>query len=433
MEPARFPAEAGPEIRSRYREARRRYAALRVDAEAAIRRALAVPISIQCWQGDDVAGFEHLSDAPGGGLLATGSHPGRARNGEELRADLAFVLGLVPGARRVNIHACYSEMDGARVDRDRLTPRHFARWMRWAAQQRIALDFNPTYFGHPKAAAGMTLSHTDPAVRRFWIRHGLACRRIGEAMARTQRKPCVVNFWLPDGAKDSPADRWGPRARLKDSLDEIFFSPAGRRINRRLCLDSLEGKLFGLGSEDYVVGSFEFYLAYAVRHRLLLCLDMGHFHPTETIHDKLSALLPFLPKVLLHVSRPIRWDSDHVVLFNDDLRAVFQELVRGGALDRTCVAMDYFDASLNRPAAYVIGARATRKALLYALLEPAPLLRGLEARGRRAAKLGLLEELKTLPFGAVWDELCRRARVPAGPAWLNEAEAYEQAVLLKRN
>lgn len=415
------------EIQAAYRLARRAYAALGVNTDRAIQAALRVPVSLHCWQGDDVHGFEPKDEPRDtGGLMATGNYPGRARTGDELRADLEQVLKLSPGRHRVNLHAIYAETDGRRVDRDALQPRHFGRWIEWAGRQRIGLDFNPTYFAHPKAADGFTLSHPDRRVREFWIRHGRACRRIAAAMARALRTPCVINHWIPDGVKDSPADRWGPRARLVEALDAVLTP------RRAGCVDSVEGKLFGLGSEDYVVGSHEFYSHYALTRGVLLCLDMGHFHPTETIHDKLSALLQFHRRLLLHVSRPIRWDSDHVVIFNDELRAVFQELVRGRALDRAVVALDYFDASLNRVAAYIVGARATRKAILYALLEPVGRLQQLEARGRLAEKLALLEQLKTLPFGAVWAMLCQRAGVPADGAWMAAVANYEQAVLQRR-
>jgi len=417
-------------VREAYERAREAYAALDVDAEAAIERALAVPVSLHCWQADDVRGFEAPQAAPGGGLLATGDYPGRARSGDELRQDLEQVLALVPGVHRVNLHAIYAETGGRKVDRDALEPKHFAGWIAWARKRGIGLDFNPTFFAHPKAADGRTLSHPDAGIRRFWIAHGIACRRIGEAMARDLGTPCGVNLWIPDGSKDLPADRWGPRRRLAESLDAIYADSTG--VDRRLCLDSVESKLFGLGSEAYVVGSHEFYLAYAAARGLAVCLDLGHFHPTEAVHDKLSAILALAEGLLLHVSRPVRWDSDHVVLFDDDVRAVFQELVRGEALDRVRIALDYFDASINRVAAYVIGARAVRKAVLYALLEPTARLQALEAEGKGAGKLALMEEAKTMPFGAVWDMLCLRADVPTTGGWMPKVEAYEKDVLARR-
>ena len=428
---AKWPEADTKGILEAYELARASYGPLGVDADAAIRRALAVPISLHCWQGDDVAGLEAASAAvAGGGLLATGNYPGRARTGDEIRQDLDKVMALCGGVHRANIHAFYAETGGTRADRDQLEPGHFSRWAAWAKAKGIGLDFNPTYFSHPKAASGMTLSHADAEIRNFWIRHGIASRRIAEALAREAGSPCVNNCWIPDGAKDSPADRWAPRERLKAALDAIYAEDLG--IDRRMCVDAVEGKLFGLGSEDYVVGSQEFYSSYALSKGLVLTLDMGHFHPTETVADKLSALLAFHRRLLLHVSRPVRWDSDHVVTFNDDLRAVFQELVRGAALERVSVALDYFDASINRLAAWIIGARATRKAILAALLEPAATLKELEAAGRGAQKLALLEELKTMPFGAVWNRLCIDANVPPAGAWIDEVEAYERQVLSRR-
>jgi len=424
-------AASTPRTQDAYALARKAYAALGVDAEAAIRTALAIPISLHCWQGDDVTGFEvKPGGLDSGGIMATGNYPGRARNGDELRRDLEQVLALLPGTQRVNVHACYAETGGKVVDRDALKPEHFAKWMQWAKQKKLSLDFNPTWFAHPKASSGFTLSHPDKSIREFWVRHGIACRRIAEAMAKELGTPCTVNHWIPDGAKDQPADRWGPRQRLVASLDAIFDPKL--KVDSKLCVDYVEGKLFGIGSEDYVVGSMEFYSAYSLQRGVGLTLDMGHFHPTETIHDKLSALLQFHPRLLLHVSRAIRWDSDHVVIFNDDLRNVFHELVRGGALSRVTFALDYFDASINRIAAYVVGTRATRKAALFALLEPAAELKKLEAAGRNGQKLALMEELKGLPFGAVWDELCRRAGVPVSTAWIAEIGKYEKEVLSKR-
>ncbi len=414
-----------------YHMAREWYAAYEVDTDAAIARALEVPISLHCWQADDVQGLEtHEGNIDGGGIMATGGYPGRARNGDEIRQDLTQVLTLTPGVLRANIHAFYAETGSTPVDRDALAPEHFARWMDWAAAQKIGLDFNTTFFAHPLAADGYTLSHADPAVRDFWVAHGVACRHIAQAMAERLDSPCVLNHWIPDGAKDSPADRWSPRTRLVASYDRLLAAEHG--IDRARCVDAVESKLFGLGSEDYVVGSFEFYSAFALTRKLLLCLDMGHFHPTETIHDKLSALLQFHERLLLHVSRPLRWDSDHVVIFNDDLRAVFQEWVRGGALDRAVVAMDFFDASINRVAAYVIGARATRKALLYSLLDPVALLQACEQAGNHARKLALVEEWKTMPFDAVWHWCCLQAGTPPGAAWLSAVDAYERDVLAKR-
>lgn len=413
---------------SAFRDAAEAYAALGVDVENAINEALKIPISIHCWQGDDVAGFEvHEGGVDSGGIMATGNYPGRARNGDELRADYDQVLRLVPGVHRANLHAIYAETNGKAVARDEISVEHFQRWIGWADARDLGLDFNPTYFAHPLAASGYTLSHQDPEVRAFWIRHGIASRRIASGIAKALNQPCVNNHWIPDGAKDSPADRWSPRERLVDSYDRILAEPAPG------CEDAVESKLFGLGSEDYVVGSFEFYSSYALEKKLLFCLDMGHFHPTESIADKLSALLQFHSRVLLHTSRPIRWDSDHVVLFDDPLRAVFLELARGNAYGRATVALDFFDASINRIAAYVIGIRSTRKAILFSLLDPTAKLQAWESEGKLAHKLALMEEAKTLPFGAIWDELCRRADVPTGLNWLDDVDRYESEILSRRN
>lgn len=411
-----------------YDHAKDAYAALQLDTDRAIRRALAIPISMHCWQADDVAGFE-VKDQPlaGSGLLATGNYPGRARTPSEARQDYEQVLRLVPGTLRLNLHACYAETGGQRVERDQLQPRHFAGWIGWGKSHRLALDFNPTCFAHPLANDGFTLSHPDRAVREFWIRHVQACRRIGGAMAAAQRSPCRVNHWIPDGAKDYPADRRAYRARLRESLDAIF----ARSVPG--CVDYVESKLFGLGSEEFVVGSAEFYSSYALSRGIGYCLDMGHWHPTEEIYDKISAYLQFHRRLLLHVSRPVRWDSDHVVLFNDPLRQVFLEIQRGRAWDRVALATDYFDASINRVAAYVIGLRATRKAILYALLDPTAQLQKLERAGHHAGRLALMEEMKTMPFGAVWDELCDRAGKPRDRQWMANVEKYEREVLSRRS
>jgi L-rhamnose isomerase len=412
---------------SGYARAKDVYAELGVDTDAAIARALQVPISVHCWQADDVGGFEvHEAGLDSGGIMATGNYPGRARDAGEVRQDFDEVFRLVPGVHRANLHAIYAETDGKAVSRDALGVEHFQGWIDWAKGEGIGLDFNPTYFAHPKASSGFTLSNADDEIRDFWIRHGIASRRIASGIAEALGGECVNNHWVPDGAKDSPADRWSPRARLKAAYDEILAEPLPG------CVDAVESKLFGLGSEDYVVGSFEFYSSYALQKGVPFCLDMGHFHPTETIADKLSALMQFHDRLLLHTSRPLRWDSDHVVIFNDDLRAVFLELVRGNALDRAIVALDFFDASINRIAAYVIGIRATRKALLYALLDPTVKLQGYEAEGKFAHKLALMEEARTLPFGDVWDALCKQAEVPVGRAWLDEIDRYEASVLATR-
>ncbi len=418
-------------ISAAYRLARSAYAAVGVDTEAAIKRATSIPISLHCWQADDVRGLETPRDGlDSGGIMATGGYPGRARNGDEMRADLDQVLRLLPGRQRLNLHAFYAETGAKAVDRDRLAPEHFSRWLAWAKSRRIGLDFNPTYFAHPKAASGFTLSHADPAIRRFWINHAKACRRIAQHFAKELGKPCVLNHWVPDGAKDAPADRWGPRERLRDAYDTIF---ADKSINRKLCIDAVEGKLFGLGSEEYVVGSQEFYSSYAQSRDLVLCLDLGHYHPTESVADKVSALMQFHPRILLHTSRPVRWDSDHVVILDDAVRNLFLEIARGDAWDRVFVALDFFDASINRLAAYVIGARATRQAILTGLLDPTAKLRVAESAGRGHERLALMEQARALPWGAVWDELCQREEVPAGADWLKDVARYERAVLSKRD
>lgn len=414
--------------RSAYVEARTRYAEWGVDTDAAIRAALAVPVSMHCWQVDDVGGFE-VKEAPvgGGGLLATGHHSGRARDAGEARADFEKVLSLVPGVHRLNLHACYAETGGRRVERDELAPEHFAGWMAWGRRRGVKLDFNPTLFAHRLADDGYTLSHPDAGVRQFWIRHVVACRRIAEAMGRAQGSPCRVNHWIPDGAKDYPADRWSYRARLVQALDRALVRE--RSVSKTWCHDYVESKLFGLGSEEFVVGSSEFYSSYALSRGLGYCLDMGHWHPTEEIYDKISAYLQFHRRLLLHVSRPMRWDSDHVVLFNDALRHVFLEIQRGRAWARVALATDYFDASINRVAAYVIGLRATRKAILYALLDPTGRLQALERAGDLAARLAVMDEMKTMPFGAVWDRLCAQAGVAEGTDWISEVQRYEGDVL----
>jgi L-rhamnose isomerase len=419
-------------IEKSYAEAKAVYAEFfGIDTDAAIKKALDLPISLHCWQADDVAGFEvKPGGLAGGGIMATGNYPGRARNGNEVRQDMAKAMELIPGKTRANVHASYCETNGKFVERDQLAADHFKNWIDWAGEKGIGLDFNPTAYAHPKAQDGFTLSHADSKVREFWIRHFIACRKIAQAMAEALGTPCLVNHWIPDGAKDMPADRWSPRARLAESYDRIFSKETG--VDPKKCVDFVESKLFGIGSEEYVVGSSEFFSSYALSRKIGLCMDMGHYHPTETIHDKISAHLQFHKKLLLHVSRPIRWDSDHVVIFNDDLKNVFLEIQRGSAWNRVALALDFFDASINRIGAYVIGTRAARKGILFALLDPTAQLQKLEAEGRNAQRLGLMEECKSLPFAAVWDMLCLKAGVPAGTAWMAEMESYETKVLAKR-
>lgn len=413
-----------------YSSARDQYAALGVDTEAALSILASTPVSLHCWQGDDVGGFEKVgSKLEGGGIQATGNYPGKARTIEELRGDLDKALSLIPGKHRLNIHACYADLSAGRVDRDAYTITQFQSWVDWCKARGLGVDFNPSYFSHPLASDGLTLTHPDKAIREFWINHGIACRRIGEEIARQIGSPVVTNVWIPDGAKDMPYDRKSPRERLASSLDEIFAAPVDRKLN----IDAVESKLFGIGSESYVVGSHEFYLGYAVKNQLLYCLDAGHFHPTENLADKISSVLQFVPEILLHVSRGVRWDSDHVVLMDDPTRGIMEELVRGGFLGRTHIGLDFFDASINRIAAWVIGTRSTIKALLAALLEPAARLREAECAGDFTTRLALMEEAKTLPLGEVWHEYCRRQNVPAGSSWISEVKNYESSVLSKRN
>jgi L-rhamnose isomerase len=412
-----------------YDFARERYAALGVDTEAALTRLRQVAISLHCWQGDDVIGFENPDGELTGGIAATGNYPGKARSADELRADLDLAYSLIPGAHRLNLHSFYAETNGKQVPRNELAPEHFAAWLDWAKQGGHGLDFNPSCFSHPLSADGFTLSHSDPAVRQFWIEHCIASRKIGASFGQALGTPCVTNIWVPDGMKDTPADRLAPRERLRSALDEVLAEPIDPAHNR----DAVEAKLFGLGAESYTVGSHEFYMGYAVsRPGTLLCLDAGHFHPTEVISDKISAVLMYVDELLLHVSRGVRWDSDHVVTFTDELQAIMQELVRGDFLGRTHIGLDFFDASINRVAAWVIGTRNALRALLMALLEPSAELRSMEQAGDYTGRLALMEEAKGLPWGEVWDEFCRREDVPVGMDYLHDIRDYERTVLAAR-
>ena len=411
-----------------YSAAKEAYAALGVDTEAALRKLATIQISIHCWQGDDIGGFEGNGRELTGGIAVTGNFPGKARTPEELRADFEKTCSLVPGTHRFALHASYLEHGGKPVDRDRILPEHFTGWVEWARGMGIGLDFNPTYFSHPKSSDGFTLAHADKGIRDFWIEHGKRCRAISASFGRELGSPSYDNFWIIDGWKDEPADRLKHRELLIDSLDKTF----AQELDRAHTVDSVESKLFGIGSETYVVGSHEFYLAYALTRHVALTLDAGHFHPTESIAEKLSAILPFIPKILLHVSRPVRWDSDHVVLFNDETRAIAREIARADAWNQVVVGLDFFDASINRVSAWTIGTRNTVKAMLYALLEPIDLIRKAENDGRLADRLALQEEAKTLPFGAVWDMYCEQNEVPVGVAWMAEVATYERDVLLKR-
>lgn len=414
-------------IESSYQEAKRLYAKHGIDTDAVLKQLENIKISLHCWQGDDVKGFLFKDKSLSGGIAVTGSYPGRAGTPDELRQDLEKALSLIPGKHKVNLHAIYADTD-ENVDLDELEPRHFQRWVDWAKAQGLGLDFNPTLFSHPKAEDGFTLSHPDPEIRKFWIDHCKASRKIAEHFGKELGQPCVTNHWMPDGYKDTPVDRLAPRERLRNSLDEIFKE----EINEAYNIDAVESKLFGIGSESYVVGSHEFYMGYAMSRNKAVCLDAGHFHPTEVISNKISSILMFTNQLLLHVSRPVRWDSDHVVTMDDELLEIARELVRGQFLSRTHIGLDFFDGSINHIAAWVIGTRNTIKALLRAMLEPVELLRKVEVERDFTTRLALVEEFKSYPFGAVWDYYCATAGVPVREEWLAEVKDYEREVLLQR-
>jgi len=415
--------------RNIYSIAEKRYQELGVDVQNALKRLAALPLSIHCWQADDVGGFETPNaELSGGGIQVTGNYPGKARTLAEIRADLQTVFSLLPGNHRLALHASYGNFAGKKVDRDQVAPEHFDGWTEWAGSLGIGLDFNSTFFSHPLADSGFTLSSKDPDVRRFWIRHAQACRKISAFLGEKQGSPCIHNLWIPDGAKDLTVDRFGYRRLLVESLDEIYkqdYDPGHLK-------DSLESKLFGIGSEAFVVGSHEFYMGYALSRGKLICLDTGHFHPTESIADKVSALFQFVEELVFHVSRPMRWDSDHVVILNDDLKELCAELIRSGKLEQSHVGLDFFDGTLNRIGAYVLGGRAALKAFLLALLLPHEQLKRYEEEGDFFARLALLEEMKSLPFGAVWDEHCRRTNVPLDREIIERVHQYEREVTSKR-
>jgi L-rhamnose isomerase len=416
-------------IRQAYEAAKDRYAEFGVDTGAALKKLAAIPVSMHCWQGDDVGGYETAgAELSGGGIQATGNYPGKARNIGELRLDIEKAMSLIPGKHRLNLHASYLDHGGTYVERDAIEPKHFQSWIDWAKANGLGMDFNPTYFSHPKAADGFTLSHPDPEIRDFWIRHSIACRRIGAEMGRQLGSPTVTNVWIPDGFKDIPVDRTAPRARLIDALDRAF----AEEIDPAVHLDAVEAKLFGIGAESYTTGSHEFYLAYATSRKKVLTIDAGHFHPTEMISEKLSTVLLFVPELLLHVSRPVRWDSDHVVILDDELQNIARELVRSGQLHRVHIGLDFFDASINRVAAWVIGTRNMIKALLIGLLEPTSTLAEAEIQFDFTRRLALMEELKTLPWASVWDYYCLTKGVPAGFDWFADVVKYEKDVLSKR-
>lgn len=415
-------------IEKAYSIAKEVYAQSGIDTEVVIGKLSKIPVSLHCWQGDDVSGFENPDAGLDGGIMATGNYPGKARNANQLRCDLEKAYSLIPGRHRLNLHSIYAETGGKKIERNQLTAEHFKNWIDWAKQNKLGLDFNPSFFSHPKVSSGFTLASLDKGIRKFWIEHGIACRKIGEQIGKSLGKTCVTNIWIPDGYKDTPVDRKIHRELLKSSLDEILKPKVSKKYN----LDAVESKLFGIGSESYVVGSHEFYMGYAVKNNILLCLDAGHFHPTEVISDKISSVLAFVDEILLHVSRGIRWDSDHVVILSDELQAIAQEIIRGGFADRVHIGLDFFDASINRIAAWVIGTRCMIKALLIAMLEPTDILRKLEKTGDFTSRLAMMEEFKTLPFGAVWDYYCTKSNVPLGSDWLKEVKGYETKVLSKR-
>ena len=408
-----------------YEMAKERYATLGVDTEKAMDMLQHIALSLHCWQTDDVTGFENLGGSLTGGIQVTGNYPGRARTIDEVRADALKVMSLVPGKHRFSLHATYGDFQGKVVDRNEIEPAHFQSWMEWAKENGLKLDFNSTSFSHPKSG-NLTLANPDESIRRFWIEHTERCRWISEEMGKFQNDPCIMNLWVHDGSKEVPASRLMYRQILEKSLDEIF---ATKYENMKDCL---EAKLFGIGLESYTVGSYDFYLGYGAKKQKIVTLDTGHFHLTESIADKISALLLFIPEIMLHVSRPIRWDSDHVVILNDELMDLSRELVRCNALNRVHIGLDYFDATINRIGAYVIGIRATQKALLQALLEPSATLQAYEAKEQLFQRLALQEELKSMPWNAVWDMFCLKNNVPVGENYLTDIEKYEAEVTNKR-
>lgn len=415
-------------IRERYLEAKKDYEKFGINVDKVLEDLEKVKISIHCWQGDDVTGFEVSQSELSGGIAATGNYPGKARNAEELRADLEKALSLIPGKHKVNLHAIYAETNGEFVERDEIKPEHFENWVNWAKEKGLGLDFNPTIFSHPKASDGLTLSHPNKEIRDFWIRHCIASRKIGEYFGKELGQTSLTNLWIPDGYKDIPSDRLGPRARLKDSLEQIYSVDIDKKYN----LDCVESKVFGIGAESYTVGSSEFYLNFAARNNIMSLMDTGHYHPTEVVSDKLSAMLLFNEKVALHVSRPVRWDSDHVVIFDDELKEIAKEIVRNDALDRVIIGLDFFDASINRIAAWTIGTRNMIKALLSAMLAPNELLKKYQDEGNFTERLALMEEIKTYPLGDIWNYYCEKNGVPVGEAWIKEVKEYEQVELSKR-
>lgn len=409
-----------------YEVAKERYAAIGVDTDKAIKQLENTPLSLHCWQADDVTGFENPDGQLTGGIQATGNYPGKARNIEELRADVLEAKSFIAGNHRLNLHASYGEFGGQKVDRNEVEPKHFAGWMEWAKENNFKLDFNSTSFSHP-LSGNLSLANPDESIRKFWIEHTKRCRAISEEMGKAQNDPCIMNVWIHDGSKDQTVEKLRYRQLLEQSLDEIF---AKKYNNMKDCI---EAKLFGIGLESYTVGSYDFYLGYGVKNQKIVTLDTGHFVPTESVADKVSSLLLFVPELMLHVSRPIRWDSDHVTIVNDDTLDLFKEIVRADALNRVHIGLDYFDASINRIGAYVVGARATQKCLLHALLEPIPTLRKYEDSNKLFERLALLEEDKSMPWGAVYDYFCMKNGVAVGEDYIKEIETYEADVLSKRS
>ncbi|MGY3712123.1 L-rhamnose isomerase [Lactococcus petauri] len=415
------------EVKKRYEEAKKRYAAIGVNTDEAIKKMADVKISMHCWQGDDVKGFLTPQGELTGGIMSTGNYPGAAHTPDELRQDLEKAYSLIPGKHKLNLHAIYLDTD-EEVDLNQIEPKHFTKWVEWAKKQGIGLDFNPTHFSHPMMKDGMTLSHPDKEIRDYWIEHGKRSRKIAEYMGKETGQTCINNFWMPDGMKDNPIDRYTPRKRMMEALDEIFEE----RLNEEYTMEAVESKLFGLGAEAYTVGSHEFYMGYGLTRNKLICLDAGHFHPTEVISNKLSSLALFSKGIMLHVSRPVRWDSDHVVLMDDELQDIAKELVRNDLLSRTNIGLDFFDATINRIAAWVIGTRNTQKALLKAMLEPIQDLKEMELEFDFTKRMAYTEELKDFPYADVWNYFCEQNGVPVGLDWLEEVRNYEEEVLMKR-
>ena len=415
-------------IKQRYEESKKLYAKYGVDTDAAIAKLKEIPVSLHCWQGDDVTGFDH--DGPlTGGIQTTGNYPGKAKTPEQLMQDMDKAMSLMPGKKKLNLHACYAIFEDGYVDRDKLEPKHFKKWVEFAKERNMGIDFNPTFFSHEKANDGLTLAHPDADIRNFWIEHGKACIRISQYFAEETGVPCVMNIWTGDGFKDIPADRLGPRMRYKDSIEQILSEP----FDKNLVKPCVESKVFGIGVEAYTVGSAEFSLSFAATHDgCLPLMDNGHYHPTEVVSDKIPALLAFFPEIALHITRPIRWDSDHVVIYDDETKEMAKEIIRNDGLDRVYMALDYFDASINRISAWTVGFRSWQKALLSAMCTPNEQLKKLQDNGEFTELMVINEEIKTLPFGDVWAMYCEECGVASDSTWFEEIKKYEKEVLLNR-